>query len=362
MNNYPSILSLPPDILAQILAGTTNCDQIMLWRVNRHFSETIKTYIRFIYNIMRSKNPYLMRIWPKSESELSAQREYDATIENVISYSDFERFFNACKLRVDLSLVELGPINLERVPERHTDPYSYTRAVYCAILIANPDYNEGIQVDKIKVQLAVYIFYVKNGITPDVAYYYARSEGGVGQFIKPRRRANPYPRSKEIAALPEVRTILDQMLNIPVLRPYDTPRVPLAAVRAVDIAVLKGEDVSHADWPIGETPLRIELAEAFVRLGPRYAERYMAREIETLEHPLDTVNDNDVWDATFNTPQRPEVVAWPADLDAEINLYNPKFTAEAILGKARQIAIPGQGQLWEYLGEEDDNPWQPEYE
>jgi hypothetical protein len=105
----------------------------------------------------------------------------------------------------------------------------------------------------------------------------------------------------------------------------------------------------------------VELAEAWVRLGPEYSEKYMAREDETLEHPSATINNNDLWDATFNTPEPAEVVAWPADSNAEKNLYNPKFTAEAILGKARQIAPPGQGQFREFLGEPEYD-WQPEYE
>lgn len=335
---YPAgIASLPENLFAAIVAANGNCERVMKLReVSTLFKHKIEDNIRLIYGILRTRHPYKIVIWPKSEADDAAERAYDAQHGlQIAGMAPFDRFVNACKLMYDLRYENVligqvrynvyhGPIKMDRIPERRTNLHSYTRAVYWAILIANATRR---YVYITNHRLDMYIFYLKHDITPEVAYYYS-SDWGIREFTT-SQTWDGLGREPARSA-PADRILREEML-------YKLKYVPLSAVRAVDAALLKSELRKGGDFTPGYGDLkdRIQMIHVIVRLGPEYYARYMEQDTATLDHPADTLGTS--WPQVFNTGPKLHVRPWGLDTNEDRNRYRPEYTPEAILAEARKF-------------------------
>jgi hypothetical protein len=335
------IVSLPENLFAAIVAANGNCERVMRLReVSTLFKHKIEDNIRLIYGILRRRRPYKIVIWPQSEADDAAERAYDAQHGlQIAGMAPFDRFVNACKLKYDLRYENVligqvhynlyhGPISMDRVPERRTDLHSYTRAVYWALLIANAGqelYNPRYPYPT-DPMLDMYIFYLKHGITPEVAYYYS-SGWGIREFTTYQTRDGL---GREPARSAPADRILGEML-------YTLEYVPLSAVRAVDAALLKSELRKGGDFTPGYGDLkgRIQMIHVIVRLGPEYYARYMEQDTATLDHPADTLGTS--WPQVFGMGPALHVRPWELDTNEDRNRYRPEYTPEAILAEARKF-------------------------
>lgn len=288
-----ALLGLPAEVMSAIF-GNNSCEKILELRLVSGFKPIIDANIREIYNQMRRQDPYLPAIWPAGTPRAKSDHENYRLFQNECKFADklvsiggdkgldwrleeawhpgFAHFKNGPAQAVYHAQKLLRSDNLWDRKAGHRDAYETHARRYWG------------RADDKKKSLNVFLFYVKNGVTPLTAYYFATA---VETWVQPW-----FPQTG-LSKLEEAQKSI--------FGTRKSRHAPLSYVRAIDTASEK---------------LR----------RPSVTQRRRDRPI---------INAVALFANEFPVERLPE--ALPDDTKEELDVYRPDYTAGALIKEADKI-------------------------